>query len=261
MLCGDPPCTYMPTLSRRPEWHESGRAAFDAADANPSQPSRTEKTLGRNQAGPHRFLNHVACQLAQQPAVLLRRRRRTYPRDYPIMAVGRDCGPVPQDAGVEIFAIANCADAAPDHIAQRGHSTIGGGEVFEAVPRNTAMNADLSVVIARNPLPFCIRAACVLTKTGPATQLPASWRMVITDLHGVRVIQRDRPGRGQGTIDRVALRHGIGVGRELVDVGKYKIGDTNPNPVTFSASVGVDHANRRLHPVPLAQLLEIDGKS
>ena len=127
--------------------------------------------------------------------------RRSDARDNPIMAVGWDCGALPQRAVIEIFAVANCADAAPDHIAHHGDATIRGGEMLEAVPRNATMNADLSVVIPGNPLPFWIRAACVLTETGTATQLSASWRMVITDLHGVRVIQRNRPGRGQRTID------------------------------------------------------------
>jgi hypothetical protein len=104
------------------------------------------------------------------------------------MAVGWECGAVPQNAIVEILAVANCADAAPDHIAHHGDATVGGGEMFKAVPCNATMNADLSVVIARNPLPFFIWAACVLTETGTATQFPTSWRMVITDLHGVRVI-------------------------------------------------------------------------
>src|SRR5215467_6652900 len=162
------------------------------------------------------------------------------------MAVGWDCAAVPQNRVVKVFGIANCADAAPDHIAHHGDATIRGGEMFQAVSRNATMNADLSVVIAGNPLPFWIRAACVLTEPGTATQLSASWRMVIADLHGVRVIQRNCPGRGQRPIDRVALRHGIRIRWELVDVGKYEIGDANPNPVAFSARVDVDHANWRL---------------
>ena len=104
------------------------------------------------------------------------------------MAVGWDCGAVPQNAIVEILSVTNCADAAPDHIAHHGDATVGGGEMFKAVPRNATMNADLRVVIARNPLPLFVRPACVLPETGTATQLPPSWRMVITDLHGVRVI-------------------------------------------------------------------------
>src|SRR5215475_3435828 len=100
------------------------------------------------------------------------------------MAVGWDCGAVLQNAVVEIFAVANCADAAPDYIAHHGDATVRGGEMFEAVPRDATMNADLSVVITGNPLPFFIRAACVLSEAGAAPQLPTSRRVVIPDLHG-----------------------------------------------------------------------------
>src|SRR5262249_36171688 len=204
---------------------------------------------------------YVPPHFAQQTAVPMRGRSRSYARDHSIVAVGCDGETTLQNAIVEALTVANRADAAPDHIAQHGDTTVGGSEMFEDLPRNSTMNADLSVVIAGNSLPIFVRAATVLTETGAATQLPSTGDMVVTDLHGVRVVQRHRPGSSERSIDGVALRHRIGIGWKLVDVGKNKIGDTHPNPVTVSARIDIDHADRRLNPVPLAKLLEVSGKS
>ena len=59
---------------------------------------------------------------------------------------------------------------------------------------------------------------------------------------------------------RVAQRHRVGVRRELVDVGQDEIGDAHPDPVVLPAGVDVDHADRGLHPVPLAEFPEVFGK-
>src|SRR6478672_5252921 len=95
------------------------------------------------QAGTHRLLNYFARELAQHLPVRLWCRRRSNARDHPIVAVGWDGSPIPQNAVVEVLAVANRANAAPDHVAHHRDATVGGSKMFEAMPRDAAVNAHL----------------------------------------------------------------------------------------------------------------------
>src|SRR5215831_7012899 len=123
------------------------------------------------------------------------------------------------------------------------------------------MNADLCIVIARNPLPFFIGAAPILAEARATTQLLAARQMVIANLHGMRVVERHCPRRSQRASDRVALRHRVSIRRELVDIGENEISDAHPNSLALPARIDVNHANWRFHPVPLTQLSEVLSKS
>src|SRR5262245_65436133 len=118
------------------------------------------------------------------------------------MAVGWDGRPVPQNAVVEVLAVANCANTAPDHIAHHRDTAIGGSEMCKSVPRDTAVNAHLRVVIAGYTLAFCIRAAPVLSTTRPSPRLPALSPVAVTYLPGILVVVRHRPGHATVAIDR-----------------------------------------------------------
>ena len=144
----------------------------------------------------HHLGDDVARNLAQEPAVFFRGGRRGNARHHPVMRKSRDC-----------CAIRACRDAAgssavlhgpntpPDHVAHHDDAAVGGGEMFETVPGDAAMDADLRVVIAGDPLPFLVGPARVLPETGTAPRFLALGRAVIADLHRVRIVERHRPGR------------------------------------------------------------------
>ena len=61
-----------------------------------------------------------------------------------------------------VDAVLHCPDAAPEHVAHHRHTAIGRGEVFETVPGDAAMYADLRIVIAGDPLPVFVGPARIL---------------------------------------------------------------------------------------------------
>src|SRR5215469_7060936 len=122
--------------------------------------------------------------------------------------------------------------------------------MLKAVARNTAMDADLCVVIARHTLPFLVGAARILPETGALPWLLAFARPVVTNLHRMCVVKRDRPGGG----------HRVGIWRELVNIGWDEVRDAHPDAVALPPGVYVDHARRGLHPVPFPERTQILGE-
>src|ERR1700731_768826 len=120
------------------------------------------------------------------------------------------------------------------------------------MPGDAAMDADLSVIVARDPLSVFVGPAGILAETRTAPRFLALRRTVEADLHRVGIVERDRPGRGRRAVDHRALGHRVGVRRELVDVWRDEIGDPYPNPIALAAGVDVDHTGRGLHPIPFA---------
>src|SRR5712671_2655423 len=132
--------------------------------------------------------------------------------------------------------------------------------MLEAVPRDASVNAHLCVIITRDTLPLRIGPVPVLAKTWTPSRLSVLRRTVKADLHGVRVVEGDRPCRRRWPVDRRAFGHRVCVRGELVDVGRDEVGNAHPHAIALPPRVDVDHAGRGLHPIPFSESPEIVGE-
>jgi len=104
---------------------------------------------------PHHFVDNVARNLAQELTVFFRGRCRLNARHDPVVGESCDHGTVPV-ASVFGIAILHCPDPASDHVAHHCDAAVGGGEMLETMAGNAAVNTDLRVIIARDPLALLV---------------------------------------------------------------------------------------------------------
>src|SRR5271165_3193005 len=108
------------------------------------------------------------------------------------MGIGRNCFAVSAAETRCVAAILHGPDTAPDHVAHHRHAPVGGGEVFETVAGDPAMDADLRVMITRDTLPVLVSPAGVLPETCTPPRFLSLERSVEADLHRVGIVERNR---------------------------------------------------------------------
>ena len=138
------------------------------------------------------------------------------------MRKSRDCRAIHHAWMRRVGAVLHGPDAAPEHVAHHRHTPIGRGEVFETVPGDAAMDADLRIVIAGDPLPVFVGPARILPEARTPPWFLALGCAVESDLHRVGVVEGNRPCRGRRAVDRCALGHRVGVRRKLGMFGGMK---------------------------------------
>src|SRR5690242_5063596 len=106
------------------------------------------------------------------------------------MSKGRECFAVPRAGMYRFGTVLHSPDAAPDHVAHHRDAAIRRGEVFEAVPGDAAVDADLRVVIARDALAVFVGPARILAETRAAPRLLSLGRTIEADLHRMGVVER-----------------------------------------------------------------------
>ena len=94
--------------------------------------------------------------------------------------------------------------------------------MLQTMPRHSAMDADLGVPIAGDPLPVFVGSQSVLAEHSAALRLLALGRAVIANLHRVRIVERHRPGRGLRAVDGVAQGQGSMFGGNWWMFGRMK---------------------------------------
>ena len=105
---------------------------------------------------PHHFVDNVARNLAQEMTVFFWGRCRLDAGHDPVVGESCDHGTVPVASVFGIGAILHCSDPASDHIAEHCDAAVGGAEVLQAMAGNAAVNTDLRVIIARDPLALLV---------------------------------------------------------------------------------------------------------
>ena len=73
--------------------------------------------------------------------------------------------------------------------------------MLQAVPGDAPVDARLGVVVAGNTLPLLIGPLPVLPEASPHAHLSPLGRTVEADLHGVGIVDGDRPTCGSRPID------------------------------------------------------------
>ena len=101
--------------------------------------------------------------------------------------------------------------------------------MLQAVPGDTAVDAHLGVVIPRDTLPRLIGPVARPARIQPPCAPPPLRRTIEADLHGVGIVDGDRPARGRGPIDAGPEGQRVGIRRELMNVRRNKIGDAYPD--------------------------------
>ena len=105
---------------------------------------------------PHHFADNVARNLAQEMTVFFWGRCRLDAGHDPV--VGKSCnhGTAPVVYVSRSGTILHCPDPASDHVAHHCDAAVGGGEMLETMAGNAAVNTDLRVIIARDPLALLV---------------------------------------------------------------------------------------------------------
>src|SRR6516162_10710434 len=146
----------------------------------------------------HGIRYHLARNLAQQPLVLFRGCSGWNSRHDPVVGEGRDrlaVGMVSPAVVSRAGAVLYLANALADQVAHHDDAAVGRGEMLEPVAGGAAMNADLCVVVAWDPLAFLVRSVAVLAEPVARPHLATFRGAAEADLHRVGIVERHRPGR------------------------------------------------------------------
>src|SRR5262245_13218320 len=125
--------------------------------------------------------------------------------------------------------------------------------MLQAMAGDCPVDTHLGVIVAGDTLPRPGSTVAGLPGARPPAHLPPLRRTVETDLHGVRIVDGDRPARGGRPIDAAPEGQRVRIRWELMYVRRNKIGDAYPDFISLPPRVDIHHPSGGLHVIPLAQ--------